>query len=114
VTRDFIEQVLLASDIHSMTRRLDGPAILCLDGFEAEPLENALNNSVVDWSAQEFVDSRPPQSRYRGLHFAWVHIDHIAIDPAACQFLDQRGRSIACEARHLDVGSTFKTIRCFG
>ena len=51
MARDLFEQVLFAADIEAMTWRLDRPAIVGLTGFEAEPLENAFNNSIVDGSA---------------------------------------------------------------
>src|SRR6185295_19167731 len=80
---------------------------------ETEPLEDVIDDEIVDGGSQEGLDSLPAQCHCYG--FAWprIDIDHISVDGSTGQFLNHRRRPIAGEAGHLDIGSSLESVRSF-
>src|SRR6266481_6553785 len=110
MTRDLLEQVLFASDVHAMTRHFDRPPVACLARFEAQPLEDAFDNGVVNRRTQKCPYSVPAKRRHGGLRPAGIHVDDITIDLAVRKFTYECGRPVAGETRHFDISATLEPI----
>src|SRR2546426_11626723 len=103
MTRDLLEQVLFASYVHAMTRHFDRPPVACLARFEAQPLEDAFDNGVVNRRSQKCPDSVPAKRRDGGLRPAGIHVDPITIDLAVHEGTYESGRPAARETRPLYI-----------
>src|SRR6267142_944786 len=112
MTSDLFQQILFAENIHAMAGNFDRPAIVRVPAVKTKPLKYAVDNGIFDGGAQESINPFPAKCGNYRLPAPWVHIDHVAVDGSTSQVLDQSGRAIAREARHLDVVAAFESIRC--
>src|SRR4249920_168009 len=94
-----------------MAWNIHDPSILVVRHTETEVLEDSLHNGFVNGCPKKLLDPVLPQRGSNRFSRSWINVDHIAIDGAAGNCPDHRRRAIARVARHLNVGSSLKTIR---
>ena len=94
-----------------MGRDFNGPAIRRRGGFETKPLKNPFDDRVLNCAAEKTLNAASPQLYDRGLSLTRKDVDNIPINCPAGHLLNERGRTIAREACHLDVSPTLEAIR---
>src|SRR5262245_59642689 len=113
MARNFFEQIFLASDIGAMTRNFDCPAVMRLLRVEPKPFEDLLDGGICNRRSQKCLDPLPSQSCRGRLSWTRKNIDHVSINHAASESLNERRCAITRIARHLNIRAAFESIRCF-